>query len=96
MSADADPRRSVTATRVIHASPETIYQAFASAEAMMQWLPPAGMSGRALEYDLQEAAAIATPLVFPLFFLVALLGAIESKKRREGVQNVRSRAETHD
>ena len=39
---------------MIHASPETIYRAFASADALMQWLPPAGMSGRALEYDFQE------------------------------------------
>ena len=39
---------------MIHASPDTIYHAFASAEALMQWLPPAGMSGRALEYDFQE------------------------------------------
>ena len=54
MSANTDRRRSDAATRFIHASPDTIYQAFASAEALMQWLPPAGMSGRALEYDFHE------------------------------------------
>jgi uncharacterized protein YndB with AHSA1/START domain len=54
MSANGDPRRTDTAARLIKASPDRIYQAFASADSLMQWLPPAGMSGRALEYDFQE------------------------------------------
>jgi uncharacterized protein YndB with AHSA1/START domain len=39
---------------VIAASPDVIYAAFASAESLMQWLPPSGMTGRALEYDFRE------------------------------------------
>jgi uncharacterized protein YndB with AHSA1/START domain len=54
MPANADRRRSDVATRVIDASHDTIYQAFASAASLMQWLPPAGMSGRALEYEFRE------------------------------------------
>ena len=54
MSANADGRRSDTASRVIGASPDKIYQAFANAASLMQWLPPAGMSGRALEYDFRQ------------------------------------------
>jgi uncharacterized protein YndB with AHSA1/START domain len=54
MSSDAGHRRSDTATRVIRASPYTIYQAFADAAALVQWLPPSGMSGHALEYDFKE------------------------------------------
>lgn len=54
MSSNADQRRSDTATRVIRASPDTIYQAFADAAALVQWLPPSGMSGHALEYDFKE------------------------------------------
>ena len=54
MSANTDRRRSDAATRAINASPDTIYQAFASGDALMQWLPPTGMSGRALEYDFRE------------------------------------------
>jgi len=54
MSANADRRRSDAATRVIGASPDTIYQAFANAASLMQWLPPLGMSGQALEYDFRE------------------------------------------
>jgi hypothetical protein len=52
MSATTDRRRSDAATRVIDASAATIYQAFATAEALRQWLLPAGMSGRALELDV--------------------------------------------
>ena len=54
MPVNGDRQRTDAATRVVGASPDTIYQAFASAEALMLWLPPAGMSGRALEYDFQE------------------------------------------
>lgn len=54
MSANADGRRSDAATRVIGASPDTIYQAFANAASLMQWLPPSGMSAQALEYDFRK------------------------------------------
>ena len=54
MSTPPEQRRSDAATRVIHASPDAIYRAFGSADALMLWLPPAGMTGRALEYDFQE------------------------------------------
>ena len=54
MSSNADQRRSDTATRVIPASRDTIYQAFADAAALVQWLPPSGMSGHVFEYDFKE------------------------------------------
>jgi uncharacterized protein YndB with AHSA1/START domain len=54
MAANTDHRRSDTASRVITAAPDTIYRAFVSATALMKWLPPSGMSGRALEYDFRE------------------------------------------
>jgi uncharacterized protein YndB with AHSA1/START domain len=50
----ANQRRSDTASRVIHASPDTLYRAFGSADSLMQWLPPSGMTGRAFEYDFSE------------------------------------------
>lgn len=53
MSAHAD-RRTDTASRVIDTFPDALYQAFADPLALMQWLPPSGMSGRALEYDFRE------------------------------------------
>jgi len=54
MHGNRDRRRSDTASRVIGASPDTIYQAFAHPASLMQWLPPSGMSGRALEYNFRE------------------------------------------
>jgi uncharacterized protein YndB with AHSA1/START domain len=54
MTANFDRRRSDAATRIIGASPDTIYEAFATAASLMQWLPPSGMSGQALEYDFRE------------------------------------------
>lgn len=46
--------RTDTASRLISASPEAIYDAFSDGETLMQWLPPSGMTGRALEYDFVE------------------------------------------
>jgi uncharacterized protein YndB with AHSA1/START domain len=46
--------RTDTATRLIHASPEAVYAAFTDEEALMAWLPPAGMSGRALLFEPWE------------------------------------------
>lgn len=53
MTNTPDRRRSDTASRAIGASPDTIYQAFEHAASLLQWLPPSGMSGRALEYDFR-------------------------------------------
>ena len=41
------------ASRLIEASPETIYAAMTEADALVQWLPPAGMSAKMLEFDLR-------------------------------------------
>jgi uncharacterized protein YndB with AHSA1/START domain len=42
---------------VIGASPATMFDAFVSAASLMKWLPPSGMSGRALEYDFREGGS---------------------------------------
>ncbi|MFD1134865.1 SRPBCC family protein [Paenibacillus urinalis] len=44
-------RRTDTASRVIKASPQTLYQAFVNSEALVTWLPPKGMSGRIDVFD---------------------------------------------
>ena len=46
--------RTDTASRLIHASPERIYEAFTDGSTLMHWLPPHGMTGRALEYQFEE------------------------------------------
>lgn len=45
------------ASRVIGASPATLYQAFASAEAMVSWLPPGGMTARMLAFDFRDGGS---------------------------------------
>ena len=46
--------RTDTATRLVRASPDAVYRAFIDVEALMAWLPPEGMSGRALLYEPWE------------------------------------------
>jgi len=46
--------RTDTASIVVPATANDVYRAFASAEAVMMWLPPGNMTGRALEYDFRE------------------------------------------
>jgi len=46
--------RTDTASIVVSATASDVYRAFASADAVMAWLPPGKMTGRALEYDFRE------------------------------------------
>jgi uncharacterized protein YndB with AHSA1/START domain len=43
--------RADTAARLVRASPDPIYRAFVDPSALMAWLPPEGMSGRALLFE---------------------------------------------
>jgi uncharacterized protein YndB with AHSA1/START domain len=43
--------RTDTARRIIHATPEAIYDAFIDPEAQLRWLPPAGMIGKFDAFD---------------------------------------------
>ncbi|MEN9936338.1 MAG: hypothetical protein RLZZ387_2917 [Chloroflexota bacterium] len=49
--------RSDTASRLIFASPETIYRAFAEPGAMERWLPPNTMKGTMLHFDFREGGS---------------------------------------
>jgi uncharacterized protein YndB with AHSA1/START domain len=46
--------RTDTATRLVRVSPEALYRAFIDPGALMAWLPPRGMSGRALRFEPRE------------------------------------------
>lgn len=46
-----------TASRLIRASALTIYEAFATASAMKEWLPPPGMTGTMLAFAFREGGA---------------------------------------
>ncbi|MGD9894014.1 MAG: SRPBCC domain-containing protein [Dehalococcoidia bacterium] len=54
MTAENFKGRTDTASRLIQASPERIYEAFTDGSTLMNWLPPGGMTGRALEYQFEE------------------------------------------
>jgi hypothetical protein len=54
MSLNSGRQRSDTASHVIGAPPDTIYQAFSHPASLTQWLLSSGMSGRALEYDFRD------------------------------------------
>lgn len=48
-----EPRIDI-ASRVIGASAEAVYAAFADPAAWEQWLPPTGMTGKIQEFDFRE------------------------------------------
>jgi len=43
-----------SASRLIPASPENVYRAFANPDALAKWIPPAGMTGAILSFDFRE------------------------------------------
>jgi uncharacterized protein YndB with AHSA1/START domain len=47
-------KRVDTASRVVRASPRSIYQAFIDPDALVSWLPPKGMKGRLDVYEPRE------------------------------------------
>lgn len=58
------PGRTDTASLLIAAPPDALYRAFADATALMAWLPPAGMTGRALQYDFREGGRYRIELTY--------------------------------
>lgn len=46
-------QRRDTASRIVNADANTVWNAFSNAESLMAWLPPGTMTGRALEYDFR-------------------------------------------
>lgn len=57
-------RRTDTASRVIKASPQTIYRAFVDPEAWVSWLPPEGMQGHMYEFDARNGGAYRMSLTY--------------------------------
>ena len=56
--------RTDTATRIIQASSEPLFRAFTDPEKLMAWLPPSGMSGRALLFEPCEGGRYRIELVY--------------------------------
>lgn len=53
----ANQDRIDSASRMISASAEVVYAAFADPAALVQWLPPTGMTGRVVKFDFQEGGS---------------------------------------
>lgn len=64
MTDTAGSRRTDTASRVVNASPETIYRAFVDPEALVAWLPPEGMKGRIDAFDARPGGVYRMTLAF--------------------------------
>ncbi|PTM59396.1 SRPBCC family protein [Desmospora activa] len=57
-------KRTDSASKVIAASPHTIYQAFLDPEALVSWLPPKGMKGHLYSFDAQEGGTYRMSLTY--------------------------------
>lgn len=57
-------KRVDTANRRIEATPDQLYAAFIDPEALVQWLPPEGMTARILEFDPSPGGAYRMVLTY--------------------------------
>lgn len=57
-------KRVDTASKLIHAPAKTLYEAFATADAVETWLPPQGMTGRMLAFAFREGGAYRLRLTY--------------------------------
>jgi uncharacterized protein YndB with AHSA1/START domain len=64
MNDPLSPRRTDSASIEIASSPQAVYAAFSDSAALMQWLPPGTMTGRALEYDFREGGRYRLELTY--------------------------------
>jgi len=55
-----------SASRVILASPQTVYQAFLNPELLVLWLPPKGMSGHINTFDPRKGGHYSMTLTYEL------------------------------
>jgi uncharacterized protein YndB with AHSA1/START domain len=58
------PERIDSASRLINASPNEVYAALMSAEALVQWLPPKGMSGEIYAFEPREGGVFRMALTY--------------------------------
>jgi uncharacterized protein YndB with AHSA1/START domain len=56
--------RTDTASRTIRATPRAVYSALVDPQALVLWLPPAGMSGNMEKFDLREGGVYRMVLTY--------------------------------
>lgn len=64
MTTASGGRRTDTASRVIRASPRTIYRAFVDPDAWVSWIPPGGMTGRIEAFDARVGGGYRMTLTY--------------------------------
>ncbi len=57
--------RSTRTSRIIKARPEQVYAAFLDPAALVDWLPPAEMTGKIHEFDAQVGGGYVMSLFYP-------------------------------
>ena len=63
-ASSSDSKRVDSASRVIAASPQTIFQAFINPDALISWLPPEGMSGHVHEFSPRAGGSYRMTLTY--------------------------------
>ncbi|MBM7047803.1 MULTISPECIES: SRPBCC family protein [Rhizobium] len=64
MSEASGKKRTDTGSRVIHASPHAIFQAFVDPTALVSWLPPQGMTGQIHAFEPREGGSYRLALTY--------------------------------
>jgi uncharacterized protein YndB with AHSA1/START domain len=64
MAKAPDEKRIDSASRIILASRQTIYQAFLDPETLVSWLPPGGMRGHIYAFDAREGGTYRMTLTY--------------------------------
>jgi uncharacterized protein YndB with AHSA1/START domain len=64
MTNASNKKRTDPASRVIMASPHTIYKAFLEPDNLVSWLPPKGMNGHVYAFDAREGGAYRMSLTY--------------------------------
>jgi len=64
MTNPSNSRRTDSASRVIKALPQTVYQAFVNPEAWVKWLPPKDMQGRIHAFEPRKGGACQMSLTY--------------------------------
>lgn len=64
MTNASNKKRTDSASRVIKASPQTIYEAFVDPESLVSWLPPKGMKGHIYEFDARAGSIYRMSLTY--------------------------------
>ncbi len=57
-------RRTDTGSRIIRASPETVYRALVEADAVASWRPPQGMRAEILAFDPREGGTYRMAFIY--------------------------------